>query len=66
METEIVAPQSRHKRLPAKPRTYEALGDFSPTQSREQWAYEEAVEDGSYRALTWDKGGYEGRWTGSG
>jgi hypothetical protein len=49
------------------PPTYEALGDFSPTQSANQWAYEEeAVEDGSYRDLTWDKGGYEGRWTGSG
>jgi len=46
--------------------TYEALGDFSPTQSMHQWTYEEAAEDGSYRGLVWDKGGYEGRWTGSG
>jgi hypothetical protein len=46
--------------------TYEALGDFSPTQSIKHWAYEEAIEDGSYRDLVWDKGGYEGRWTGSG
>jgi hypothetical protein len=46
--------------------TYEALGDFSPTQSMGQWLYEEATEDGSYRKLVWDKGGYEGRWTGSG
>ena len=46
--------------------TYEALGDFSPTQSSRHWAYEEAVEDGKYTDLRWDKGGYEGRWTGSG
>jgi len=45
---------------------YEALGDFSPTQAANQWAYEELIEDGSYRELIWDKGGYEGRWTGSG
>lgn len=46
--------------------TYQALGDFSPTQSLDHWDYEEEMEDGSYRALTWDKGGYEGRWTASG
>jgi hypothetical protein len=46
--------------------TYEALGDFSPTQSMHQWMYEEAKEDDSYRELVWDKGGYEGRWRGSG
>ncbi|HEX4488683.1 MAG TPA: hypothetical protein VH088_20560 [Terriglobales bacterium] len=45
---------------------YEALGDFAPTQSAQGWTYEEAVDDGTYRELTWDKGGYEGRWTGSG
>lgn len=50
----------------SQPQIYEALGDFSPTQSGNQWAYEEALEDGSYRELTWDNGGYEGRWTGSG
>jgi hypothetical protein len=46
--------------------TYEALGDFSSTQSVKQWAYEEVLEDGSYRNLAWDKEGYEGRWAGSG
>jgi hypothetical protein len=50
----------------SQPQIYEALGDFSPTQSGNQWAYEEALEDGSYRELIWDNGGYEGRWTGSG
>ena len=49
-----------------QPQIYEALGDFSPTQSGKQWAYEEALEDSSYRELIWDNGGYEGRWTGSG
>ncbi len=48
------------------PHTYEALGDFSPTQSLKHWIYEEALEGGSYRDLVWDKGGYEGRWAGSG
>lgn len=46
--------------------SYEALGDFSATQSSKNWAYEEAIEDGTYRDLVWDKNGYEGRWTGSG
>jgi hypothetical protein len=46
--------------------TYEALGDFSPIQSGKQWAYEEKLDDSSYRELIWDNGGYEGRWTGSG
>ncbi len=45
---------------------YEALGDFSPAQFMKNWIYEEVVEDGSYKALVWDKGGYEGRWAGSG
>jgi hypothetical protein len=50
----------------SQPQIYEALGDFSPRQSGKQWAYEEALEDSSYRELIWDNGGYEGRWTGSG
>jgi hypothetical protein len=54
------------KKTGSPPLIYEALGDFSPTQSRKQWAYEEALEDSSYRELIWDNGGYEGRWTGSG
>ncbi|MGA9472541.1 MAG: hypothetical protein WBV36_08755, partial [Terriglobales bacterium] len=49
-----------------EPQTYEALGDFSPTQSSRHWAYEELADDGTYKELVWDKGGYEGRWTGSG
>ncbi len=51
---------------PGDPETYAALGDFSPTQSANHWIYEEMTEDGSYRDLMWDKGGYEGLWAGSG
>ncbi|MGA9354222.1 MAG: hypothetical protein WBV46_11070 [Terriglobales bacterium] len=48
------------------PRTYDALGDFSSNQSAPGWAYEETIENGEYKKLVWDKGGYEGRWIGSG
>jgi hypothetical protein len=60
------SPSVAAQTIAGEPQTYEALGDFSPTQSVDHWTYEEAVEDGSYRNLVWDKGGYEGRWTGSG
>jgi hypothetical protein len=60
------SPAAMAQKVAGEPQTYEALGDFSPAQSINQWTYEEAVEDGSYRELVWDKGGYEGRWTGSG
>ena len=49
----------------SEPPTYEALGDFSLLQAS-HWDYEEELANGSYRALRWDKGGYEGRWAGSG
>src|SRR4029077_7881103 len=45
-----------------EPRSYEALGDFSSTQHG-PWAYEEAIEDGAHKLLTWEIGAYEGRWT---
>jgi hypothetical protein len=48
------------------PETYTALGGFSPTQGANHWKYEEAFEAGAFRAMRWDCGGYEGRWTGSG
>jgi hypothetical protein len=50
----------------SQPQIYEAVGDFSATQSKKQWKYEETSEDGTYRDLLWDNAGYEGRWTGSG
>ena len=53
-------------KISGEPRRYEALGDFSPTQSLNHWDYEELVEDDIYQPLLWDKGGYEGRWQGSG
>jgi hypothetical protein len=51
---------------PVEPKRYEALGDFSPTQLANHWAYEETSDNLTYKDLAWDKGGYEGRWTGSG
>jgi hypothetical protein len=49
-----------------EPETYTALGGFSPTQGANQWKYEEAVGGAGFRAMSWDNGGYEGRWVGSG
>ncbi len=46
--------------------TYEALGDFTPSQSANGWLYEETPGDGAYQPLRWDNGGYEGYWNGSG
>lgn len=48
------------------PETYEAFGGFSATQGANQWVYEETFDGDRYHDLTWDSGGYEGRWTGSG
>jgi hypothetical protein len=48
------------------PLTFEALGDFGPTQGGSNWRYQETLDGETYRDLTWDNGGYEGRWTGSG
>ncbi len=56
-------------KVAGEPLIYEALGGFSPASfpaPGNQWIYEEQIEDGSYRDLTWNNGGYEGRWTGSG
>jgi hypothetical protein len=60
------SPGMAARKSAGEPQTYEALGDFSPTQSASPWLYEEADEGGTYHELVWDKGGYEGRWTGSG
>ncbi len=60
------SPAVAAQKVPGEPQIYEALGDFSPTQSMHHWTYEEAAENGSYRELVWDKRGYEGRWRGSG
>ena len=60
------SPAAAAQKAAGGPHIYEALGDFSPTQSMNHWSYEETAGDGSYRELVWDKGGYEGRWAGSG
>ena len=48
------------------PETYTALGGFGSTQGTNQWKYEEALNEGAFREMKWDRGGYEGRWTGQG
>jgi hypothetical protein len=60
------SPAVAAQKIPGEQPTYEALGEFSPTQFEHQWVYEETLDDGTYKNLVWDKGGYEGRWTGSG
>lgn len=49
-----------------EPETYRPLGEFGPAQSASQWRYEESADKGSFWEMSWDPGGYEGRWTGSG
>ena len=51
---------------PGEPETYEALGDFGPTQRGNNWAYEETSDGETYRGLDWQNSGYEGFWAGSG
>jgi hypothetical protein len=60
------SPSATALKIIGEPPTYEALGDFSPSQSGHPWLYEEAMEGGPYRELTWNRGGYEGQWAGSG
>jgi hypothetical protein len=60
------SPATLAQKITGEPPTYEALGDFSSTQSSRHWAYEEAISEGTFKELVWDKGGYEGRWSGSG
>jgi len=60
------SPTARAEKLAGEPLEFEALGDFSPAQSLQHWMYEEEIGKDTYRNLVWDKGGYEGRWAGSG
>ncbi len=46
--------------------SYEALGDFGPTQHGNNWTYEETSDSKAYRPLDWQNGGYEGFFAGSG
>jgi hypothetical protein len=54
------------QKAPGDPDTYEALGDFGPSQGGNNWTYEESSDGETYRALEWQNGGYEGFWAGSG
>jgi hypothetical protein len=54
------------RKVDGDPPVYDALGGFSSVQRVRNWVYEEIAEDGSYREMSWEKGGYEGRWAGSG
>jgi hypothetical protein len=60
------SPSAIAVKIAGEPLTYETLGDFSPTQSANNWIYQEVLDNGTFRELTWDNKGYEGRWTGSG
>ncbi len=51
---------------PGDPESYEPLGDFSPTQGQNGWRYEQSFNGHTYEELTWQQGGYEGFWAGSG
>ena len=44
-----LSPAAAAEARPGDPETYEALGDFSPTQSANHWTYEETAGDGSYQ-----------------
>jgi hypothetical protein len=52
--------------VPGDPEAHQALGEFGPTQGGHGWRYEQTVDARNYEELTWDKGGYEGFWAGSG
>jgi hypothetical protein len=54
------------REIPGDAQTYEALGDFGPTQGGNGWRYEGSSEGRTYTNLTWSNGGYEGLWAGSG
>jgi hypothetical protein len=58
----LVAAQS----LPGDPESHESLGEFSQTQNENGWRYEQSFAAPHYEELTWQPGGYEGAWAGSG
>jgi hypothetical protein len=51
---------------PGDPEVHEPLGDFGPTQGQNGWRYEQSFDGHFYSELTWQSGGYEGFWAGSG
>jgi hypothetical protein len=48
------------------PEMHQPLGEFAPTQSAHGWSYEQTSDAQNYEQLTWQNGGYEGYWAGSG
>jgi hypothetical protein len=52
--------------IPGDPETHQPLGQFGPTQGDRGWKYEQSGDAQVYEELVWDKGGYEGFWSGSG
>jgi hypothetical protein len=54
------------REIPGGAETYEALGDFGPSQGGDGWRYEQSADGRTYTNLIWQNGGYEGFWVGSG
>ena len=48
------------------PELHQPLGEFTPTQGAHGWKYEQTSGAQNYEQLTWQNGGYEGFWAGSG
>jgi hypothetical protein len=48
------------------PESHEPLGEFTQTQNENGWRYEQSFAAPIYEELTWQSGGYEGAWAGSG
>ena len=52
--------------IPGDAETHDPLGEFGPSQGSNGWRYEQSFDQNVYEDLTWQNGGYEGFWTGSG
>jgi hypothetical protein len=52
--------------IPGEPETHQPLGEFWPAQGQDGWRYEQAFDGQNYQELSWNDGGYEGFWEGSG
>ena len=52
--------------IPGEPETHQSLGEFWPAQGQDGWRYEQSFDGQNYQELSWNDGGYEGFWEGSG
>ncbi len=52
--------------IPGDVETHDPLGEFGPSQGGDGWRYEQSFDQNIYEDLTWQNGGYEGFWVGSG